>query len=169
MNTSAPDRVRLGIFVTLAVPQLLIGVWAVMAPRNWFQTFPGVDPRLVAAEPPFNMHLATDAGAGFLATGVALAVAALWGHRVAVHMALVVFAAFAVPHLMYHALRPAPGLTSTDDAMNVFVLASGPALAVLFAWWTRSSAPKSDPLRARSSRGDRSVASFAALSPGTDG
>ena len=54
--------VRLGMVVTLAVPQLVTGLWAVIATRNWFERFPGVDPRLVAAEPPFNAHLATDAG-----------------------------------------------------------------------------------------------------------
>lgn len=139
MHTSTSARVRLGIFVTLAVPQLVIGLWAVAAPRSWFDSFPGIDPRLVAAEPPFNMHLATDTGAGFLATGVALAVAAAWGHRVAVQMALLTFAAFAVPHTLYHALRPAPGLTGAEDVVNVLVLASGPALAVIFGWLTRST------------------------------
>lgn len=122
--------------MTLAVPQLVIGVWAVLAPRNWFETFPGIDPRLVAAEPPYNAHLATDAGAGFLATGLALAVAALWGQRAAIQIALLAYGAFAVPHLLYHGASPAPGLTGGEDLFNVAVLATGPALAALFAWRT---------------------------------
>jgi hypothetical protein len=134
MGTLVSNRLRLGILATLAAPQLLIGLWAVLAPRNWYETFPGIDPRLVAAEPPFNAHLATDAGAGFLATGIALAVAAVWGHRAAIQIALIAYAAFALPHLVYHAAHPAPLLTNGEDFLNVATLATGPALAALFAW-----------------------------------
>lgn len=139
------------------MPQLLVAAWAITAPRHWFQTFPGFGPRLVAAEPPFNMHLATDAGAGFFATGVALAVAVVWGHRVAVQMALVAFGAFAVPHVLYHALHPAPGLTGTEDVVNVLVLAVGPALAALFAWWNRGASDRRQP-DARPSRDELLIA-----------
>jgi len=38
-------------------------------------------PRLVAAEPPYNAHLATDAGAGLLASGLVLLVAAWLSDR----------------------------------------------------------------------------------------
>lgn len=162
MNATASDRVRLGIFATLAVPQLVIGAWAVIAPRSWFESFPGLDPRLVAAEPPFNMHLATDTGAGFVATGVALAVAAVWGHRVAVQMALLTFATFAVPHTLYHALHPAPGLTGAEDVVNVLVLASGPALAAVFAWLTRSTPETGGTSGARPAAVDRPMAAAAA-------
>lgn len=137
MITLVGNRIRVGILATLAGPQLLIGLWAVLAPRNWYDTFPGIDPRLVAAEPPFNAHLATDAGAGFLATGIALAVAAVWGHRAAIRIALVAYGGFALPHLVYHAAHPAPLLTGVEDLFNVAMLASGPALAGFFAWRAR--------------------------------
>ncbi len=65
--------------VFLAVPQLVTGAWAILRPAGWFADFPGIGPALVAAEPPFNRHLATDAGAGFLAIGVCLAVAVVFG------------------------------------------------------------------------------------------
>lgn len=156
MASSAPKGVRIGILLALALPQLLIGTWAVAAPRNWFERFPGFDPRLVAAEPPFNAHLATDTGSGFLATGIALAVAAVWGHRVAVQMALVTFAAFAVPHVLYHGLQPAPGLTGAEDVVNVLMLASGPALAAVFAWWTSAGTPASQDADPPLVRADRS-------------
>ncbi len=87
--------VRVGM-VLLAVPQLVIGIWAMLAPHSWYQSFPGVEPHLISADPPYNAHLATDAGIGFFCTGVGLLVAAAWGRRSGVWVALVTFLAFAV-------------------------------------------------------------------------
>ena len=70
------------------------------------ESFPGFDPRLVAAEPPYNEHLVTDVGAGFLATGVVLLVAAVWANRAAIGIALLAFVAFTLPHVVYHATNP---------------------------------------------------------------
>lgn len=135
-TTDAPVAVwvRLGMAIVLGVPQLVVGLWAVLAPESWFEDFPGFDPRLVAAEPPFNRHLATDAGAGFLATGVVLVVAALWARRSGVLIALLAFAAFGVPHLAYHVAHPSDLLSSSEDTRNVVTLAVPLALAAVFAW-----------------------------------
>ena len=133
--------VRLGAGVALAGPQLLTGVWAVLATRSWFDSFPGLDPRLVAAEPPYNAHLATDAGSGFLATGVALVGAAIWARRSGMLVALVAYLGFAVPHAVYHAANPAPGLTGSEDVVNVVVLFSGIVLALVLAWGAARPAP----------------------------
>src|SRR5689334_8381009 len=111
MNDRVPGWVRFGVAVTMAGPQLVIGLWAVLAPSNWFDSFPGFDPRLVAAEPPYNQHLASDAGSGFLGTGAALLVAALWANRAAIRVALVAFVAFTVPHVAYHVFNPADSLS----------------------------------------------------------
>lgn len=131
--TPVADWVRLGL-VALAVPQLVTGTWALVDASHWFDHFPGFDPRLAAAEPPFNAHLATDAGAGFLATGVVLLLAARWGDRRSVVLSLVGYATFAVPHLVYHAANPAPGLSRAEDAVNVLVLAVGAAAPALLLW-----------------------------------
>lgn len=93
--------IRLGL-VVLAVPSLQVGVWAVVATSNWFAEFPGFGRHWTAAEPPFNEHLATDAGAGFLAVGVVLALAAWWLERRLVITALVGALAFMIPHTLYH-------------------------------------------------------------------
>jgi hypothetical protein len=100
----------------------------------------------VAAEPPYNAHLATDAGAGFLATGLALVAAAVWARRSGVLVALVAYLGFAVPHAVYHAANPAPGLTGAEDVTNVVVLFAGVVLALVFAWGARPArrSPTSD-------------------------
>ena len=156
MEQRVPRWVRLGMVVALAAPQLVVGLWAVLAPRSWFDSFPGLDPRLVAAEPPFNAHLATDAGAGFLATGIALLVAALIARRGAVYVSLATYAAFAVPHALYHAINPAPGLTGGEDLLNVLVLASGIVMAAVLAWGAWAPSPAREP-RSRVTRPDHGV------------
>jgi hypothetical protein len=149
MDGLASNRVRLVIAVLLGVPQLVVGVWAVTAPRHWFDHFPGFDPHVVAALPPFNEHLATDAGAGFLATGVALLAAAWWGYRSAVYVALLAYLALALPHFVYHIAHPSPALTSTEDAANTLLLGTGVGIAVLLAWEAR---PRPTPLPSRELR-----------------
>ena len=132
MHERAPGWVRWGVGLTLAAPQLAIGLLAVLTPRRWFDSFPGFDPRLIAAEQPFNRHLASDTGAGFLAIGVALLVAALWADRGALVLALVAYVAFTVPHVLYHALHPADALSGASDMINVFAIGSGLVLAAVF-------------------------------------
>jgi hypothetical protein len=129
--------VRLGL-VALAVPQAITGLWAILDPSGWFSEFPGFDPRLVAADPPHNDHLATDVGAGFLATAVALLLAAWWAERRAVQLALATYLAFAVPHLVYHAANPAPGLTDAEDLRNVATLTIAVVVPLILGWATRA-------------------------------
>ena len=139
METAVKRWVRLGVVVTLAAPQLVIGLWAVLAPKSWFESFPGFDPRLVAAEPPYNEHLASDVGAGFLATGIVLLVAALWANRAAIGMALLAFAAFTLPHVVYHATNPADALSGVQDAINTLTLFNGLVLVAVFTWGLRGA------------------------------
>jgi len=127
--------------VVLGLPNAAAGLWAALAPESWYDSFPGWAPRLVAAEPPYNAHLATDAGAGLLASGVVLLVAAWLADRRSAQLALVAFAAFAIPHAGYHVLNPAPGLTSAQDLQNAVLLVSTAVVAaVLFVAASRDSA-----------------------------
>ena len=141
MNDVADDRVstwvRLVLVIPLAAPQLLVGIWALLAPHHWYDNFPGVGPHLIAAEPPFNQHLTTDVGAGFLATGVALVVAAVLARRSGVYVALAAYASFAIPHFLYHATHESPGLTSGQNLMNVALLSSGLVWLAVAVWGTR--------------------------------
>jgi hypothetical protein len=136
--TAVATWVRAGL-IALAIPQAITGLWAILDPEGWFADFPGFDPRLVAADPPYNGHLATDAGAGFLATAVALLLAAWWAERHTVYVALATLLTFAVPHLAYHAANPAPGLTDAEDARNVVTLVIPVVVAVILGWGARYS------------------------------
>lgn len=136
--------VRLGL-VALAVPQAFTGLWAILDPSGWFNDFPGFDPRLVAAIPPYNAHLAADAGAGFLATAVALVLAAWWGDRRVVLLALATYLSFAVPHLVYHVVNPSPGLSDAEDLRNVATLVIAVAFPVALGWGAYTKHPGQEP------------------------
>jgi hypothetical protein len=136
MDGVVPPWVRIGL-VVLAPAHVVTGLWALLATRSWFDDFPGVGARLVAAEPPFNEHLARDAGAGFLATGVALLAAAALARRSAVLVALLAYVTFSLPHLAYHAASPAPALSGAAQAANVALLSSSVVLALVLGWGVR--------------------------------
>jgi hypothetical protein len=132
MKEMTPARV---FGIALAVPQAVIGVWAVLWPRGWYDEFPGLGPALAAAEPPFNAHLITDAGAGFLATGGLLLGACLLGGATEIRVAAIGYLLFCAPHLVYHELHPSPLLAASNDVLNVVLLgiqvAGGVTLVVL--------------------------------------
>jgi len=115
----------------LSVPQLLTGIWAVAAPKSWYDTFPGIGPHLVSAIPPYNDHLSTDAGAGLFATALALLVAALWGDVAALRIGLVGFIAFVGPHAFFHVMHASPHLTAGENVYSSGVLVAELAVAVV--------------------------------------
>jgi hypothetical protein len=115
--------------VALAGPNLAAGVWGSVAPDHWFDNFPGWAPRLVAAFPPFNEHLVSDAAAGLFAAGVAAAIALWWRRREVVIVAMVAFLAFALPHAMFHLAHPADSLSDDEDLVNTVTLWVAVAIA----------------------------------------
>lgn len=119
----------------IAIPNVITGLWAIVAPRHWFDTFPGWVPHLVAAHPPFNEHLATDAGAGLLTVGVLAAAAAVLRRRDAVVVAGVGVLTFTGPHALYHVLNPSDLLSASEDASGTvpLVITALAAVAVVVA------------------------------------
>lgn len=67
---------RAGLLI-LAIPQGVLAVWAVFAPRSFYEGFPGGGRDWVASLGPYNEHLATDVGSLSLAL-VAVLLAAAW-------------------------------------------------------------------------------------------
>jgi hypothetical protein len=116
--------------VVLAAPNLAAGVWGLVAPEHWYDNFPGWAPRLVAAYPPFNEHLVSDAAGGLFAAGVAAAVALCWRRRDVVIVAMVAFLAFALPHAVFHLAHPADALSDNEDLVNTVTLWVAVAIAV---------------------------------------
>ena len=112
----AATRLVLGI---LAAVQATDGLYALFAPRSFYDDFPA-GRGWVEALPAYSEHLVRDVGALFLATAVILAAAAIWLERRLVLVARVSFLVFSVPHTIYH-LFNLEGI-STGDAITEAVL-----------------------------------------------
>ena len=110
------------LLLLVAAPQAATGAWAVLAPRDWYASFPGMGHAWLAAYGPFDEHLAVDAGAGLLTLGLLLGWAAIVAGRSQLRMALAAVSLFAAIHLGYH-LRTLGRVPTWDDAASITSLA----------------------------------------------
>ena len=94
-------RLRAGIAV-LALTPVLVGVWATLSPRGFYDDFPGGGHSWVSAVGPYDEHLVRDVGALYLGSLVLLGFAWAWLDRRLVQAALVSYAVAALPHLIFH-------------------------------------------------------------------
>jgi len=123
MTTSRPVLWLQLVLMLLALIDIVTGVWAIVSPRGWYDDFPGLGHHWVSVQGPFNEHLASDAGAGFLAVGLALGVAAVVMDRVALLVAAVALLAHSLPHFLFHLLNPASDLHGADVVAGTWGLA----------------------------------------------
>lgn len=87
----------------LTLTSLLVGVWAYLAPVNWYNTFPGLGLRWLPVLGPYNEHFVKDVGAMYLA----MAALSVMAFRYVTNQALMRTAALALSifnilHLTYH-------------------------------------------------------------------
>ncbi len=116
---------RLGVSL-LAAPALVVGVWALLLPRSFYDDFPAAGRRWVSALGPYNEHLVRDVGALNLALGTLLALAAILLEQRLVQAALAAWLVYALPHFVFHATE-LDALPLLDNVANVITL----GLAVL--------------------------------------
>jgi AhpD family alkylhydroperoxidase len=104
------------VMIGLGFVQTVNGLWALFAPRSFYEDFPPGRGGWVSALPAYNEHLLRDVGGLFLATGVLLLVASVRLDRQLVGVSLVAWLLFAVPHFVYHVFNLEP--YSTADAVG---------------------------------------------------
>ena len=130
----------------LAFIDVLTGLWAVIDPTGWFRDFPATGAHWIAATPPYNHHLVTDAGAGFLGVGVVLLLAVVWRERRVMQAALIGSLAHDLPHFLFHLLHPAASLSSADRAASTGGLGFGCFVAAaLLVLVSRARAAPEEP------------------------
>lgn len=146
------DRTKLAVRAVLVYALLanaVIGVWATVSPRGWYDDFPGFGQVWVAVDGPFNEHLVRDVAAWSLALAV-LCAAALW----TLDRRLVVTAGAAVAlqsllHAQYHLTAGNPFDTTAEQVQSVggiVLLTVLGAIVAVVAWRAPDPAPR---------RGDR--------------
>ncbi|HEY3008705.1 MAG TPA: hypothetical protein VGJ63_11680 [Micromonosporaceae bacterium] len=131
--------VRAGLAL-LGALYLAGGVPALVAPRWFFDEFPGFGHRWTAAYPPYNPHLVADLGATFVTLATLLLLAAWLADRRVAGAVLAGVLVFSTLHLVFHATHTGT-LTGFDLAASLTALALGvliPAvLLVAVLRWTR--------------------------------
>ncbi len=125
-------RVLLAI---VAIGYIGVGAWAALAPRSFYDNFPGGGHQWVSADGPFNEHLVRDVGTLNLALA-AVAIAAL--ARPGRYLVQVIAGAtlvYSAPHFLYHLFH----LDLLDTGDKVFQTGSlaitviAPALLLIHA------------------------------------
>jgi heme/copper-type cytochrome/quinol oxidase subunit 4 len=129
-RTSALVREGLAI---LALLEVVIGVWALLAPMSFYGSFPLPGHGWVSRLPPYNEHLTRDVGELSLALTVVLVAAAVTGHWLLSVVAVIATAVYAVPHAVYHFLHM-KGFPPTDAIAQTVGIALQLVVIAAVAW-----------------------------------
>ncbi|MCU1396364.1 MAG: hypothetical protein JWM34_4792 [Ilumatobacteraceae bacterium] len=134
MTTSRLVQRAVLIYLTLA--GMLVGVWAAVFPRSFYDDFPGLGRVWVAVDGPMNEHLVRDVGQLSLAVALVSLVAAVSMQPLLVRVAAGAWLVDAVPHLVYH-LRHLDVYGTVDTIGNVVslgLLAVLPLGVLVMSW-----------------------------------
>jgi hypothetical protein len=145
MGDSRAVALRVGLAV-LAVPSLLIGVWAAFAPRGFYDDFPGLGRMWVAPDGPYNEHLVRDVGELNLALALITVIALVALTPMLVRAVLAGWIVYSVPHLVYH-LRHLDPFDTDDQVSLIASLALVPVLAIVLLVIELRAGTPSEPTR----------------------
>ncbi len=119
MTTQRWVRIALGYLI---VVNGQIGAWALLAPRSFYNSFPGLGRAWVSVDGPFNEHLVRDVGALNLALAVLFVAAWIRLGPQLVSIAGGAALVWGVPHTIYHLINT-DGLDGSDLAASLSGLA----------------------------------------------
>jgi len=121
--------------VALGAPFVGIGIWALAAPRSWYDEFPGAGMHWLPAFGPYDEHLVRDLGGLYLGLGLLLVFAAVSLSRPLVQGALGMLLVFALPHFVWH-LTELDALPTGDNVVSVTSLALTVVVPALLLYLT---------------------------------
>ena len=123
-------RLRQVALIVIAFSTGLVGVWATMAPKSFYEDFPGAGRVWVAVDGPYNEHLVRDVGSLNLGLAFVAVLALVTGSTLVARAAGGAALLYGVPHLVYHAAHLDP-YESGDQAALLFSLGIAVLAAVL--------------------------------------
>ncbi|MBA3982288.1 MAG: hypothetical protein H0X61_01975 [Acidimicrobiia bacterium] len=117
--------------VVIAFGSLVVGAWAQVFPRSFYDDFPGLGRVWIAVDGPYNEHLVRDVGGLNLGLALVAVVALITANLLLARVAGAAALLYGLPHLVYHAAH-ADLFDATDAVANLVGLAVA-ALAALLA------------------------------------
>jgi hypothetical protein len=136
MDSGARARLTARVLLWyLAITSAYVAVWILLAPRDFYDSFPTGPGEWVSALPPYNEHLERDYGAAGLGLATLAALAAIWMDRRLVQAAAISFLVASLPHLGYHLTTT--GSYSTGDNVESLV---GLSLPIVISVWLLAAA-----------------------------
>jgi hypothetical protein len=123
-------RLRRALLAVLALSAALVGGWATVAARSFYDSVTGAGRHWVAMDGPYNEHLVRDVGGLYLA----LLVVSLWAlcQPQLGRLAGISWLVFSVPHLIYHASH-LDMFGTADKIGNIVSLGGTAAVAAALA------------------------------------
>jgi hypothetical protein len=140
------DRYTRVLLLIIAIGYVGVGAWAALAPRSFYDNFPGGGHHWVSVDGPFNEHLVRDVGVLNLALAAVTIAALVRPGRYLVQVVAGATLVYSAPHFLYHLFH----LDLFDTGDKVFQMGSlaitviAPALLLIHAWGSdRTSATHS--------------------------
>ena len=127
-------RIALGYLIVVA---LELGVWALLAPQSFYDSFPGLGRAWVSVDGPYNEHLVRDVGALNLAIAALLIATFIRMSRDLVIVSAIASLIWGVPHLLYHAFNR-DGLETSDFVASLGGLGFSLVVAFGLAMFARN-------------------------------
>jgi|SRR5215208_5078214 len=128
--------IRAGL-VIIAIPAAELGIWATLAPRSFYDDFPGGGHSWVSASGPYDEHLVRDVGTFNLGLLVLAIFAIVTMERRVVQAALLAAVVSGIPHLIFH-LEDTDSLSTGDNVASLIGLFLIPAVGAALLPLTRS-------------------------------
>jgi hypothetical protein len=120
--TASRDKLMRAGLVLIAIQPAWVGIWAVLAPRSFYDDFPGPS-SWVAPLGAYDEHLVRDVGAFELGLLVVVVFAIVTLERRVVQAALVAAIVSGLPHLIYHLTATEP-LSTVDNVLSLAGIAA---------------------------------------------
>ncbi|MBB5163434.1 hypothetical protein [Mycobacterium sp. AZCC_0083] len=118
MNTS----LQRGLLAFLAATGAVTGLWAYVAPRNWYDTFPGMGLSWLPQLGPYNEHFAKDVGAMFLGLTLLSVLTIIHiANTTLVKVTAGTWTVFNLLHFIYH-MQMLGMYSPRDQVLNAIVL-----------------------------------------------
>lgn len=133
MRTTATTLVVKLLLAWFASYNLASGLWQYLAPRSFYDGFPGFGRRWVSVDGPYNEHLLRDFAQGNLAFGVVALVALLTGGVWLARATGLAAVVANLPHQAYHQTHLHLLPTTSDQVLQTITLSFVSVTAVVLA------------------------------------